>query len=474
MAEQNTDYDVVLIGSGPGGYIAAIRASQLGLKAAVVEREEGLGGICLNWGCIPSKTILRNAEVLNTINHAKDYGIKINGTVEADFTAGLERARGIIERQVKGVAFLMRKNKVEVVRGTGRLIDKNTVGVIAPDGSEQQLKAKHIIIATGSRVKLLPGMNPSLIDGESIITSKELWNIKKQPKSVIILGAGPIGVEFATVFNAYGTDVTVVEMLSRVVPLEDEEISSTLAREFKKKGIKVMTGQKVASVVKENGLVKVTAEAVEGGKQQVLEAELVVIGLGFSPSSDGLGLEELGVKVERGFIQVDEKMQTNVPGIYAIGDVTGKLALAHVASAMGVVAAENIAGHETVELDYLSMPRCTYTSPQIASIGLNEAQAKERGYEVKSGKFGFQPNGKAQALGEAVGFAKIITDAKTGEILGAHLIGPEVTELIAEFSLLRLLEGTVEELHRAVHPHPTLSEVLAEAGLAVEGLPLNA
>jgi dihydrolipoamide dehydrogenase len=369
----------------------------------------------------------------------------------------------------------MRKNKIEVIRGTGRLLDKNTVGVKTPDGNEIRVKTSNIIIATGSRVRLLPGMDPNLVDGESIITSKEIWNLKKQPKSVIILGGGPIGVEFATVYGAYGTDTTVIEMLPRIVPLEDEEVSSTLAREFKKKGLKVMAGQKVTSLTRENGVCKVIITPTDGsGKEQTLEAEQVVLGLGFAPNSENLGLEELGVKVERGFIQVDGFMKTNVPGIYAIGDVTGKLPLAHVASAMGVIAAETIAGAETYALDYLSMPRCTYTSPQIASIGLSEAQAKERGFETKTGKFGFQPNGKAQALGEAVGFAKIVTDAKTGEILGAHLIGPEVTEMITEFSLLRLLEGTVEELHRAVHPHPTLSEVLAEAGLAVEGKTLNA
>jgi len=474
MAEANVqEYDLVVIGGGPGGYIAAIRAAQLGLKAAVVEREE-LGGICLNWGCIPSKSLLRNAEVVNLFNHAKDYGITLNGTFEADFTLALERCRGIIDRQTKGVGFLMKKNKIEVLRGTGRILDKNTVAVKAADGSEQQVKFKNVIVATGSRVRLLPGMDAKLLDGETVITSKEMWNLKRQAKSVIILGAGPIGVEFATAFKAYGSTVTVIEMLSRIVPLEDEEISSILAREFKKKGINVLLGQKVTSLSREGGIVKVNISAVEGEKTQTLEAELVIIGLGFAPNSDGLGLEELGVKVERGFIQINEKMQTNVAGVYAIGDVTGKLPLAHVASAMGVVAAEVIANHETIKLDYINMPRCTYTSPQIASIGLTEAQAKDKGYSIKVGKYGFQPNGKAQAMGEAVGLTKIISDEKTGEILGAHLIGPEVTELIGEFSLLHLLEGTAEELHRAVHPHPTLSEVLAEAGMAVDGLALNA
>jgi dihydrolipoamide dehydrogenase len=465
-----TAYDVVVIGGGPGGYVAAIRAAQLGLRAAVVERES-LGGICLNWGCIPSKSLLRNAEVLTLINHAKDFGISV-GDVSADYGAALQRCKSIVDKQVKGVAFLMRKNKIDVHMGDGRLNGPNTVVVRDAQGNETSLQTKNTIIATGSRVRALRGVE---IDGKVVVSSKEVWSVESLPKRVVILGAGPIGVEFATVFSAYGCDVTVVEMMPRLIPLEDKDMADTLARAFSKRGIKLLTSTKVDHVEVQDDVAKVhvvpASEASESGPQ-VLEADRVLYGVGFQANTENLGLEALGVEVDRGFVRVNDRMETNVPGIYAIGDVTGKLNLAHVASAMGEVAAEVIASHPTIRLDMNSMPKCTYSSPQVASIGLTEEQARAQG-EVHVGTFPFRPNGKAMALGETDGQVKIIADAHTGEILGAHLIGPDVTELIGEFSLARFLEATPEELARSVHPHPTLSEVIAEAALGVEGKPIH-
>lgn len=466
-------YDLVIIGSGPGGYIAAVRAGQLGLKAAIIEREE-LGGVCLNWGCIPSKALLRAAEVLNLFNHAKEFGITV-GNIEADYGAAIDRCNGIIERQVKGVAYLMKKNKIEVIRGNARL-ESPTEIIVETASGPQTISTKNVIIATGSRVRLVPGMSPETVDGKTIVTSKEVWKLRDKPASVIIIGGGPIGVEFATVHRSYGADVTIVEMLPRLVPLEDEEVSAHLTREFKKRSINLMTSTKVLKVEKgsENQKARVTVETSPGAEPKVLEADRVLLGIGFAPNSENIGLEKVGLKVERGYIQIDEQMQTSVPGVYAIGDVTGKLMLAHVASAMGVTAVEAIAGHHPARVDYNAMPRCTYSQPQIASIGLTEAQCKERGLDYKVGKTLFNPNGKAQAMGEASGFVKIISDKKYGQILGAHMVGPEVVELIGEFSLLQSLEGTNRELALTVHPHPTLSEALAEAGLAVDGIALNA
>ena len=471
---EQTVYDLVIIGSGPGGYIAAVRAGQLGLKTAIVERE-ALGGVCLNWGCIPSKALLRAADVLALIQqHAKEFGITVSG-VEADYGAAIDRSNSIAERQSKGVAFLMRKYKIDVIEGNARLESAQQVVVETQNGT-QRIATRNILIATGSRVRLVPGMSPDTVDGQTVVTSKEIWKLRDQPKSIIIIGGGPIGVEFATVYRSYGADVTIVEMLPRLVPLEDEEVSTLLSREFKKRDITSLTGTKVLKVEKggDGKQAQVEVESADGGNRQTLHADRVLIGIGFIPNSDNLGLEQLGVQINKGFIQVDDNMQTNVPGIYAIGDVTGKLALAHVASAMGVVAAEAVAGHPHQKLDYTAMPRCTYSTPQIASIGLTEAQCKDQGFEIKVGKFQFRPNGKAQAMGETSGFVKIITDNKYGEVLGAHMIGPEVVELIGEISLLKTLEGTNRELAQAVHPHPTLSEVLAEASLAVDNMTLNA
>ncbi len=462
-------YDVVVVGSGPGGYVAAIRASQLGLRAAIVERES-LGGICLNWGCIPSKALLRNAEILSLFNHAADFGISVSD-IKPDYGAAVARALGIVDKQVKGVGFLMRKNKIDVHMGEGRLASADQVVVKDAQGAETTLSAKNVIVATGSRVRLIPGVT---IDGTVVVSSREVWDLKDLPKRVAILGGGPIGVEFATVLNAYGCEVTIVEMLPRILPLEDKDSSQTLSRAFTKRGITLLTSTKVDRVEVKDGVAQVyVGPAGEGGGEaKVLEADRVLYAVGFAPNSENLGLEALGVTIERGFIQVNDRMETTAPGIYAIGDVTGKLMLAHVASAMGEVAAEVIAGHHTITLDMQSMPRCTYSAPQVASMGLTEEQARAQG-EVNVGAFPFRPNGKAQGLGELEGQIKIIADAHSGEILGAHLVGADVTELIGEFSLARFLEATPEELARAVHPHPTLSEVIAEAALAVEGAPIH-
>ena len=463
-------YDVVVVGGGPGGYVAAIRAAQLGLHAAVVERES-LGGICLNWGCIPSKALLRNAEVLSLVNHAKDFGITV-GDVTVDYAAALQRCASIVEKQVKGVTFLMGKNKIDVHRGEGRLASASQVVVRDEQGAEKILQTRAVIIATGSRVRMIRGVT---VDGSVVVSSREVWSVNDLPKDVVVLGGGPIGVEFATVFNAYGCNVTIVEMLPRLLPLEDKDMSNVLTRSFTRRGIKVLTGARVDRVDVVDGTARIAIEpAGEDSKvtSQVLEAQRVLYGVGFMPNSDNLGLEALGVAINRGFITVDDRMQTNVPGIYAIGDVTGKLPLAHVASAMGEVAAEVIAGHETIRLDMNSMPRCTFSAPQVASIGLTEEQARAQG-EVRVGTFPFRPNGKAMALNEPDGQVKIVADAHTGEILGAHLVGPDVTELIGEFSLARFLEATPHELARAVHPHPTLSEAIAEAALGVEGQQIN-
>ncbi len=484
----NPTYDIVVIGGGPGGYVAAIRAAQLGLKAAVVEREE-LGGICLNWGCIPSKTLLRNAEVLSLINRADSFGISV-GNVSADYGAGMARCRKVVTTQVRGVNFLMRKNQIDVVRGAAKVLGRDRVAVSGGADGDRELQTKNVIIATGSRVRQLKGVD---VDGQHVISAKEMWNVDSLPKSILIIGSGAIGVEFATIFQAYGTEVTLVEFLPRVLPLEDEEISTELARSFSRRGIKIMTSTSVDGVDVSGDTVKVHLSPAPGGRMveveqwqepaqqerttqqgetqpQTLEVERVLLAAGFQPNSGDLGLEVLGVTInQRGFIGIDDRMQTNVPGIYAIGDVTGKVPLAHVASAQGEVAAEAIAGHPEITLDYNAMPRCTYSNPQVASMGLTEAQAREGGREVRVGKFPFRPNGKAQALNELDGQIKIIADAASGEILGVQMIGADVTELIGEFSLARSLESTPFELARSVHPHPTLSEVIAEAALNVEG-----
>ena len=453
------DYDVVVIGAGVGGYVAAIRASQLGLSAAVVEREE-LGGVCLNWGCIPSKALLKNAELLSLIHRGDEFGFYFDG-LRVDYAKAVERSRKVVERNTKGVAYLLRKNKVEHIKGSGALRDSHTVDV-APDG--RVLSAKNIILATGARPRSIP---PLPVDGELVMTSRHALEIRQLPSSVVIVGGGATGVEFAYLYNAYGMKVTLVELLPRLVPNEDEEISQQLEKAFSREGIACMTGSKVTEMTPVPGGSKLRLETSNGAQE--IECEKVLVAIGVEANTGDLGLGGLGVSTEGDFIQVDGNASTNVPGVYAIGDVTGKLLLAHVASAQGVMAAETIAGVETKPLDYVNMPRATYCLPQIASFGLTEQQAREQGYGVKIGIFPFQASGKALAIGETRGMAKLVVDEKYGEILGAHLIGPEVTELLAELSMARLLEGMTHELGWMVHSHPTLSEVIKEAALAADG-----
>jgi dihydrolipoamide dehydrogenase len=457
-------YDVVVIGAGPGGYVSAIRASQLGLKTAIVDKQ-WLGGVCLNVGCIPSKALLKNAEVAHTLRErGKEFGFSFEN-LQLDFSAAVKRSRQVSDRLTKGVGFLMKKNNIDVYMGAAKLTGPTALTVTDKDGKTQELQAKNIIIATGAFSASIPGVT---VDGEKIVSYQEAILQEKRPESVVIIGAGAIGMEFATVWSGYGSQVTIVEMLPRVLPLEDEEISNELAKAFKKRGVQILTGHKVQSVQATDKGVKVVVSA--DGQETTLEADQALMAIGFKPNSLNLGLEEVGVELnERKFIKVNEKMQTSVPNIYAIGDVTGQLLLAHVASAMGIVAAETIAGVETVTLDYRMMPRATYCQPQVASFGYTEAQAKEAGFELKIGRFPFQPNGKALGLGETTGFVKILTDAKTGEILGAHLIGPDVSELLPELTLAQHMELTTAEIARNVHAHPTLSEALMEAAEGAEG-----
>jgi dihydrolipoamide dehydrogenase len=462
------EYDVVVIGAGPGGYVAAIRAAQLGMKTAIIDKQ-WLGGVCLNVGCIPSKALLKNAEVARTLReHGKDFGFSFDN-LNLDFSVAVKRSRQVSDRLVKGVGFLMRKNKIDVHMGTAVFKDAHSLTITDKDGKATDIAAKNTIIATGSYTAMIPGVN---VDGEKVVTYLEAILQTKLPQSVVIIGAGALGMEFATVWSSYGAQVTVVEMLPRVLPLEDEEISAELAKQFTRRGIQVMTGTRVQAIETTDTGVKVKVSNDEGEK--TLEAEQALVAIGFKPNSANLGLEQLGVKLnQRGFIEIDERMATSVPGIYAIGDVTGKMLLAHVASAQGIIAAENIAGAETITLDYVMMPRATFCHPQVASFGLTEAQAREKGNEVKIGRFPFQANGKALGLGEGVGFIKLITDARYGEILGAHLIGPEVSELLPELTLAQMMELTPNEIARNVHTHPTLSEVIMEAAHDAEGHPIS-
>jgi dihydrolipoamide dehydrogenase len=455
-------FDVAIIGGGPGGYVAAIRAAQLGLSVALVEKAE-LGGVCLNWGCIPSKALIHNAEVINHFNHAKDYGVGFDN-MTVDFAPAIDRSRQVSGRIVKGVEFLMRKNKIEVVRGTATLAARDKI-VVDADGQGREVQAKHIILATGGRPRTLPNLAPDA--SGQILTSYEALQLKELPKRMVIIGGGAIGCEFAYVWSSYGVDVTIVEALPHLLPNEDVEISTQLEDTFKRRGLKFRVGTRVTGVNRDASPMTLTLEA--DGKQETISADKIMISVGWAPNSEKLGLEALGVAVERGHVQVDDVMATNVPGIFAIGDVTGKLALAHVASAQGVTCVEAIAGHAVQPLRYVDMPRCTYCNPQVASLGLTEAQARERGHDVKVGSFPLRVLGKALAQNEATGLAKVVIDAKYGEVLGAHLIGPNVTELIAEFGLARMLEATAEEIGRNVHPHPTISEGVMEAALAAMG-----
>ncbi len=462
--QANSAYDVVVIGAGPGGYVAAIRAAQLGLKTAIVEREF-LGGICLNVGCIPSKSLLKNAELAHTLRErTKEFGISFDN-LQLDYGAAVDRSRKVSDRLVKGVGFLMRKNKIDVHMGSAKLSAKDTVQVTGEDGKTQELKAKNIIVATGAHAASIPGVE---IDGEKVVSYWEAILQKTRPEKVVIVGGGPIGVEFGTVWNSYGSQVTIVEMLPRILPLEDEEVSKELTKIYKRRGFDLLTGHKLQSIEKTDSGVRVKVSGDEGEK--TIDADQALMAIGFKPNTQGIGLEDVGVKLDkRGFIQVDEHMQTSVQGIYAIGDVTGELLLAHVASAMGIAAAETIAGEEATHLDYVMMPRAVFSNPQVSSFGLTEAQAREQGYDVKVGRFNFIANGKALGLGEGTGFVKIVTDQRYGEILGAHLIGPEVSELLPELTIAQKMELTTNEVARNVHIHPTLSEALMEAAEDAEG-----
>ncbi|HEY9196275.1 MAG TPA: dihydrolipoyl dehydrogenase [Mucilaginibacter sp.] len=454
------DYDLIVIGSGPGGYVAAIRASQLGLKTAIIEKES-LGGICLNWGCIPTKALLKSAQVFEYLNHSQDYGIKINGTGEVDFAAVVKRSRGVADGMSKGVQFLMKKNKIEVLSGFGVLKSKDTVEVKAADGSVRKVTAKHIILATGGRSRELPNIKQ---DGVKVIGYRQAMVLPKQPKSMVVVGSGAIGIEFAYFYNSIGTKVTVVEYLDNIVPLEDEEVSKGLQRILKKQGINILTSANVESVDSSGELCKVNVKTATGN--EVIEAEIVLSAVGISTNIEGIGLEEVGVKTERGKVLVDDYYKTNIDGVYAIGDIVKGQALAHVASAEGIICVEKIAGQNPHPLDYNNIPGCTYCSPEVASVGYTEKAAREAGYEIKVGKFPFSASGKASAAGAKDGFVKVIFDAKYGEFLGAHMLGFNVTEMIAEVVTARKLEATGHEIIKSVHPHPTMSEAVMEAAAA--------
>ena len=455
------NFDLIILGSGPGGYVAAIRASQLGMKVGVVEKAE-LGGICLNWGCIPTKSLLKSASVFEYMTHASDYGITVNGDVKPDFGGMVTRSRTVADGMSKGVQFLFKKNKIEVIEGFGKLIKKGTIEVTGNNGEKKEVSAKHIIIATGARSRELPNLKQ---DGKRIIGYRKAMSLEKQPSSMIVVGSGAIGSEFAYFYNSIGTRVTLVEFMDNVVPLEDEEVSKQLGRSFKKLGIEVMTSTEVTHVDTSGKLLKVTVKDKKG-KEQQLETEVVLSAVGITPNLEGIGIEELGIELEKGKVKVDQFYRTNIDGIYAIGDIVAGQALAHVASAEGIICVEKIAGHHPEPLDYENIPACTYTTPEVASVGLSEKAAKERGYELKVGKFPFSASGKASAAGQKDGFVKLIFDAKYGELLGAHLIGANVTEMIAELVTARKLETTAHEIIKAVHPHPTMSEAVMEAAAA--------
>ena len=454
-------YDVVVVGSGPGGYVAAIRASQLGLKTAIIEKES-LGGICLNWGCIPTKALLKSAQVLNDIKHAKDYGIEANGS--ANFEAIIKRSRGVAEKMSKGVQFLMRKNKIDVIMGYGTLKAKGKVEVKDKDGKVQEVAAKHIILATGARSRELPAMK---IDGKKIIGYREAMVLPQQPKSMIVVGSGAIGIEFGYFYNSLGTKVTVVEFLPRIVPVEDEEISKELDKNLKKQGIEIMTGSEVTAVDTSGNGVKATVKTADGEK--TLEADVLLSAVGVAANIENIGLERLGVKTEKGKVVVDKFYKTNVDTVYAIGDCVPGQALAHVASKEAVICVEAIANkegkykHQPEPIDYNNVPGCTYCSPEVASVGYTEQAAKDAGYEVKVGKFPLSASGKASAAGHNEGFVKVVFDAKYGEWLGTHMIGYNVTEMIAETVVARKLETTYQEVLDSIHPHPTISESVKEA-----------
>lgn len=449
-------YDIIVLGSGPGGYVTAIRASQLGFKTAVVEKES-LGGVCLNWGCIPTKALLKSAQVFEYLKHASDYGLTIDN-FDKDFDAVVKRSRGVADGMSKGIQFLMKKNKIDVIEGFGKLKTNNTLTVTAADGKATDYEAKHIIVATGARSRELPNLPQ---DGKKVIGYREAMTLASQPKKMIVVGSGAIGVEFAHFYNAMGTEVTIVEFLPNLVPLEDEEVSKQFERSFKKAGIKVMTNSSVESVDVSGNGVKATVKTKKG--EEIIEADILLSAVGIKTNIENIGLEELGVATDRDKIVVNDWYQTNIPGIYAIGDVVPGPALAHVASAEGITCVEKIAGMHVEPIDYGNIPGCTYATPEIASVGMTEKQAKEAGYELKIGKFPFSASGKASAAGTKDGFVKVIFDAKYGEWLGCHMIGAGVTDMIAEAVLGRKLETTGHEVLKTIHPHPTMSEAVMEA-----------
>ncbi len=456
------NYDVIVIGSGPGGYVAAIRASQLGLKTAIIEKES-LGGICLNWGCIPTKALIKSAQVFEYINHAADYGITVNDA-KADFSAVVKRSRDVADGMSKGIQFLMKKNKIDVITGYAKIKKGGKIEVKTADEKTVEYTAKHTILATGARSRELPNLKQ---DGKKVIGYREAMTLPQQPKSMVVVGSGAIGSEFAYVYNALGTKVTLVEFMENIVPVEDEDVSKQLARSFKKAGITVMTGSSVESVDAKGDLCKVSIKSAKG--VEVIEAEIVLSAVGIASNIENIGLEEVGVKTDKGKVVVDAFYQTNVPGVYAIGDIVPGPALAHVASAEGILCVEKIAGHNPEPLDYNNIPGCTYCSPEIASVGMTEKAAKAAGHEIKVGKFPFSASGKASAAGAKDGFVKVIFDAKYGEWLGAHFIGANVTEMIAEVVVARKLETTGHEIIKSVHPHPTMSEAIMEAAADAYG-----
>ncbi len=455
-------YDVVILGSGPGGYVTAIRASQLGLKVAVIEKEN-LGGICLNWGCIPTKALLKSAQVFQYIQHAKDYGITV-GEASADFSAVIARSRGVADGMSKGVQFLMKKNKIDIIDGYGKVIPGKKVEVTAKDGSKSTVEGKNIIIATGARARQLPNVP---IDGEKVIDYRKAMSLATQPKSMVVIGSGAIGVEFAYVYASMGTKVTIVEFMPNIVPVEDEDISKELAKHYKKLGVEVHVNSSVEKVdISGKGCVS-TVKTPTG--EITIESDVVLSAAGITANIENIGLEDVGIATDRGKILVDKYYQTNVPGYFAIGDVVPGQALAHVASAEGIICVEKIAGHHPQPLNYNNIPGCTYCTPEIASVGYTEKAAKEAGYEIKVGKFPFTASGKAKAAGAPEGFVKVIFDAKYGEWLGCHMIGTNVTEMIAEAVVARNLETTGMEIVKSVHPHPTMSEAIMEAAAAAYG-----
>lgn len=457
------NYDIIVIGSGPGGYVTAIRASQLGLKTAIVERES-LGGICLNWGCIPTKALLKSANVYEYLTHASDYGISVK-EASADFTAIVERSRGVANGMSNGIQFLMKKNKIDVLKGSGAVKAGKKVVVTAEDGSTTEYTAgKGVILATGARSRKLPNLPQ---DGEKVIGYREAMSMKAQPKRLVVVGSGAIGVEFAYFYNAIGTEVTIVEYMPNIVPVEDEEVSKQLEKSFKKTGINILTNASVEAVDTSGKGCVVTVKTAKG--EEKIECDVVLSAVGIETNLENLGLEEVGIATDKGRVLVNDFYQTNIPGYYAIGDIVPGPALAHVASAEGIICVEKIAGHHPEPLDYNNIPGCTYASPEIASVGMTEKAAKEAGIEVKIGKFPFSASGKASAAGAKDGFVKLIFDAKYGELLGAHMIGANVTEMIAEIVAVRKLEVTGEALIKTVHPHPTMSEAIMEAAAAAYG-----